>query len=121
MPINVDWTAIGAIPILTLILLCVIYLWSRGVRRGKPLLPIQKSMILYATLFSLGMGYTIVFKDQLAGLARRQSAWVAVVILWGVALAFVALHRHRRKRLYGNEKMSRVGGKCSRKQQPGLP
>jgi hypothetical protein len=96
MPINIDWTAIGAIPVLTLILLCVIYLWSRGVRRGKPLLPVQKNMILYAVLFSLGLGYAIVFKDQIAALVRWQSAWVAVVILWGIALALVALHRHRR-------------------------
>lgn len=104
MPINIDWTAIGAIPVLTLILLCVIYLSSRGVRRGKPLLPIQKSMILYATLFSLGMGYTIVFKDQIAALVGWQDAWVAVVTLWGVALALVALHRHRRKRDDSTEK-----------------
>jgi len=100
---NIDWTAVAAIPVLTLILLGVIYLWSRGVRRGKPLLPLQKSMILYASLFSLGMGYAIVFKDQIAELTRWQSGWVVVVILWGVVLAFVARHRHRcRRKRYDN-------------------
>ena len=94
---NIDWTAVAAIPVLTLILFCVIYLWSRGVRRGKPLLPLQKSMILYACLFSFGMGYAIVFQIQLAALVRWQSAWIVAVILWGTALAFVAWHRHRRK------------------------
>lgn len=95
---NIDWTAVAAIPVLTLILLGVIYLWSRGVRRGKPLLPLQKSMILYASLFSLGMGYAIVFKDQIAALVHWRDAWVVVVILWGIALAFVAWQRHWRRR-----------------------
>ena len=98
MQANIDWTAVAAIPVLVLILLVVIYLWSRGVRRGKPLLPIQKSMILYACLFSLGMGYAIVFKDELAALFGWKSAWIIAAILWGTLLALVAWHRHRREK-----------------------
>lgn len=92
---NIDWTAIAAIPVLVLILFVVIYLWSRGVRRGKPLLPIQKSMIAYACLFSLGMGYIIVFKDQLTALFGWGNAWIATIVLWAVILAAFAWWRHR--------------------------
>jgi hypothetical protein len=95
MPMNIDWTAIAAIPVLVLILFVVIYLWSRGIRRGKPLLPIQKSMITYACLFSLGMGYAIVFKSQLAALFGWRNAWIAVIVLLAVILAAFAWWRHR--------------------------
>ena len=82
-------------PILTLIGTVLGYLWCRTVRRGQPLSPIQRNMLFYFAVFVLGMGYAIMLQDRLAILFHWESAWIAVMMAWGVLLAVIAWARHR--------------------------
>jgi tryptophan-rich sensory protein len=82
-------------PILTLIFSGICYGWARTTRRGKPLTSMQRQMIVYATVFALGMAYLILFQDELGRFLRWGDAWIAGLILWGVMLAAFAWCRHR--------------------------
>jgi hypothetical protein len=52
-------------------------------------------MLLYATVFVLGMGYAIMFQDHLAALFHWASAWIAMIVAWGALLAAIAWTKHR--------------------------
>ena len=95
---NVDVEGIIFIPILTLVLAAICYGYARAVRRGQPITAVQKRMIMYACVFCLGMGYALIFKDQLKATLRLEHAWVALTVLWGLMLATLAWYRHRRNR-----------------------
>ena len=74
------------------------YGYARAIRRGQPLTLVQKRMIRYTCAFCFGMGYTMVFKDQLKNALGWGDAWVAVTVIWGLILATSAWLRHRRHR-----------------------
>ena len=82
-------------PILTLIFSGICYAWARATRRGEPLTPLQGGMILYATIFALGMVYLILFQDGVVRLLRWKYAWIVALVLWGTILAALAWRRHR--------------------------
>lgn len=49
-----------------------------------------REMILYATIFVLGMAYVILFQDTLARFFHWKAAWIAFIILWGLFLGVLA-------------------------------
>jgi hypothetical protein len=98
MQMNVDVVGVFFVPILTLILAVICYAYARAIRRGQPLTTVQKRMIIYACAFCFGMGYAMIFKDQLAAALRWDDAWVPLTVLWGLLLATFAWYRHRRSR-----------------------
>ena len=93
---TIDWIGIGGVPLLTLVLFLITYLRAKSVLRGEPLRRIHWQMIVYACAFCFGMGYAMVFKDQLASITGWPNAWIPATALWAVALAlFVWLHHKR--------------------------
>ncbi|MFY9842208.1 MAG: hypothetical protein WA718_21015 [Terriglobales bacterium] len=52
-------------------------------------------MILYATIFVLGMAYVILYQDNLAGLTHWRQAWIATSVLWAVLVGAVVWLRRR--------------------------
>lgn len=86
---------IVAPPVLTFIFSGICYSWACATRRGKPLTPLQRGMILYATIFALGMVYLILFQDVVGEFLRWKDAWIAALVLWGLVLAVLAWRRHR--------------------------
>lgn len=82
-------------PVLALMFSVICYGWARATRRGKPLTSLQRGMILYATIFALGMVYLILFQDGLGKFLRWKDAWIAALVLWGLILAALAWWRHR--------------------------
>src|ERR1700722_16263696 len=97
MTMNIDVMGVLFIPALTLALAGICYGYARAIRRGEPLTKVQTRMILYACLFCFGMGYAMVFKDQLGAALQWPSAWAAFTVLWGLILATFAWYRHQRK------------------------
>ena len=93
---RIDLQAIVLIPVMTVILAGFCYGYARMVRRGGALTQTQKSMILFACLFSFGMGYAIVFQEQLSRIMHWKQAWVATVVLWGALLGLFAYRKCRR-------------------------
>ena len=98
MQTNFDVEGAIFIPILTFVLAAICYGYARTVRRGQPLTSVQKGMIGYVCVFCFGMGYAMVFKDQLKAALDWDGTWVAVIALWGLMLAAFAWYRHRRDR-----------------------
>lgn len=93
---NIDTFDLLAPPIVTGIVLVFGYLWSRTVRRGQQLSTFQREMMIYAGIFTLGMGYIIMLHEPLGGALHWPSAWIPILIGWGVILAVFAWYRHRR-------------------------
>jgi hypothetical protein len=89
----IDWLAP---PVLALIVTVMGYLWGRTVRRGQGLSSIQWKMLTYSGVLMLGLGYAIILQDQLAALFHWRSAWIAVIIAWGILLATFGWFRHRK-------------------------
>jgi predicted Na+-dependent transporter len=104
MQMSIDVEGVIFIPVLTLVLAAICYSYARAVRRGQPLTGVQKRMIAYACVFCFGMGYSMVFKDQLKAALRWKDAWVGFTILWGLMLATFAWYRHRRNRRSGQDR-----------------
>jgi hypothetical protein len=84
-------------PIFSLIFLAFGYSYMRLVRRGRALSQFQKGMVAYATLFTLGMGYAIAWKEQLAILLGWGEVWILAMIGWGALLGLMAWTRHHYK------------------------
>ena len=99
MKAPIDPFAIFAPPIITLVVLVLGYVQSWIIRRGQPLTSIQRKLLFYGTVFTLGMCYAIAFQDELAALFHWQSSWIAVMVAWGALLAAIAWMRHRRDAL----------------------
>src|SRR5271170_7082766 len=76
MQMNIDVEGVIFIPVLTLVLAAICYGYARAIRRGQPLTGVQKRMIVYACVFCFGMGYAMVFKNQLKAALRWEDAWV---------------------------------------------
>jgi hypothetical protein len=93
----IDFTDILAPPVLTLIALIFCYLWAKGVRRGQPLTVFQKRLILYATIFMLGMSYTIIFHDQIGAALHLTQAWTGIVVAWAVLLVLIARRNYHKE------------------------
>ena len=70
MKTEIDPFAIFAPPIITLAVLVLGYVQSRIIRRGRPLSSIQRKLMFYGPVFTLGMTYAIAFNDQLTALFR---------------------------------------------------
>lgn len=91
----IDLTDVVAPPFLTLIGLAFCYLWAKGVVRGRPLTVFQKRLILYATIFMLGMSYTIIFHGQIGAALHWAHAWIGIVAAWAVLLAPIARRNYK--------------------------
>jgi|1185.fasta_scaffold546137_1 hypothetical protein len=96
MQMNIDGFDLIAPPCLTAIVLTIGYLWSRTVRREQPLSSPQKKMMAYAGIFTLGMTYIIMLHEPLGDALHWPSAWIPLLVGWGVILALFAWYRHRR-------------------------
>src|SRR5579863_4929502 len=70
-------------PVVTLAVLVLGYVQSRIIRRGKPLSSIQRKLLFYGPVFTLGMTYAMAFHGQLAALFHWENAWIAVMVAWG--------------------------------------
>ena len=73
---KIDVAGIVFVPIGTLTVFLVGYMWCRAVRGGRPLTRVQKTMIMYTCLFCFGMGYAIILQRELAFLLHWKEAWV---------------------------------------------
>ena len=93
---KIDVAGIVFVPIGTLMVFLVGYTWCRGVRGGRPLTRVQKTMIMYTCLFCIGMGYAIIFQRELAFLLHWKDAWVAITVAWGLVLAAATVWKRRR-------------------------
>jgi hypothetical protein len=82
-------------PVITLVVLVLGYVQSRIIRRGKPLSSLQRKLMFYGPVFTLGMCYAIMLQDHLAALFHWQSACIAVIVAWGALLAAIAWTRYR--------------------------
>ena len=98
---KIDLAGIVFVPIGTLMLLLVGYMWCRAVRGGRPLTRVQKTMLMYTCLFCFGMCYAIIFHRELAFLLHWKGAWVAITVVWGVVLAAAIVWKRRRNRCEG--------------------
>jgi|KBSMisStaDraftv2_1062788.scaffolds.fasta_scaffold57635_2 TRAP-type mannitol/chloroaromatic compound transport system permease small subunit len=74
MKTDIDPFAIFAPPILALVVLVLGYVQSRMIRRGRPLSSIQRKLMFYGPVFTLGMCYAIMLQDHLAVLFHWKSA-----------------------------------------------
>jgi len=83
-------------PIFSLVFLAIGYTWMKMVRRGNVLTAFQRTMVKYATLFTIGMGYAIAWKEPLAETFRWPSIWIVFLILWGGLLAAGWWRQHQR-------------------------
>lgn len=77
-------------PIFTLIFVAFAGLYARAMRRGRALSSLQRKMVVYATMFSLGMVYMIAWKNELAAIIGWQDAWIGTLMVWGFLLAAMA-------------------------------
>src|SRR5215467_4657073 len=77
-------------PILTLIFGFICYWRFRALRRGRPLTPFLRVLMICLCLFALGMAYAILFQDGLATLLHWKGAWLAAILGWAVVLALFA-------------------------------
>jgi hypothetical protein len=84
-------------PIFSMIYLLIGYSYMRMVRRGLALSQFQRGLLLYAGLFTLGLGYAIAWRQQLAELLRWEQAWIGLVIIWGVLLGLKAWSKRRHR------------------------
>src|SRR5579875_1115084 len=82
-----------ASPCLTLVFICMCWVYMRSIRGGRPLTATMKGMLIYGALFLFGMLY--VFS---AGTALRwRPVWIAMGSgAWGLVLAYIGWYRHRR-------------------------
>ncbi len=93
--INIDAVDILAPPTITLIATVCGYMWSRTVRRGRPMTSFQRKMMWYGPMFILSTTYAAILHDQLAIATHWTFAWIAVIAIWGTLLALVAWVRDR--------------------------
>jgi hypothetical protein len=93
---NLDPFALFGPPILALVVLVLGYVRCREIRGGRPLSSFQRKLLFYAPISCLGMGYSIMFQDELAVFFHWRDAWIAAMILWGAVTAAVAWLRHRK-------------------------
>jgi len=70
--------------------------WCRTVRLGKPMTTRQKAMLLYSSVFMLGLSYSMMFSSWFKW--PHPAMWT-IIAAWGVLLIIVAILRHQRKRL----------------------
>jgi hypothetical protein len=69
------------------------YAYGRGVNRGRPLPSTHRKMLLFGTLFVLGMGYLMAIVSTL----QWPGTWaIFLSIVWGIILACIAYARSRR-------------------------
>lgn len=81
--------------VITLAVLVLGYVQFRIIRRGQALSSIQRKLLFYGTVFTLGMCYAIMLQDQIGSLLHWRNAWIAVMVAWGMLLAAIAWIRHR--------------------------
>lgn len=67
--------------------------WGRTVRLGRPLTVVQKGMLLYASVFMLGLANTMMIFSWFDW--SHPKMW-AIISSWGVLLASVAWFQHHR-------------------------
>jgi len=84
-------------PIVAVVFLGLGWGWAKAVRRGRPLTLFMKVMLMYGSLFMLGMGYAMAFGDPLATVLNMspKRAWIPVSIVWAFALGIVAWRKHK--------------------------
>jgi hypothetical protein len=74
--------------------------WGRTVRAGKPFTPGMKKLLVFGSLFLLGLLYLLAWNSQLAlavGFPGRL-VWIPLSVVWGIVLAFFAWRKYRRER-----------------------
>jgi len=74
-------------PTLTLIFGLICYWRLRALRRGRPLTPFLRVLMICLCLFAVGAVYAILFQDGLATLLHWKGAWLAAILGWAVVLA----------------------------------
>jgi predicted tellurium resistance membrane protein TerC len=85
---------------LALIFLLLSWLYGRLVSSGQPLNTFKKTVLVYAFIFVLGMGYLMAL---VADLHWPKDLLFPVVILWGGVVGFVAWVRRRREKRASKE------------------
>jgi len=58
----------------------------------------MKNVLLHGFFFVLGIGYLILWQDQLGSLLHWRPVWILLIVVWGVLLACLAWWRHQRTR-----------------------
>jgi hypothetical protein len=82
-------------PIGALLMLLCAWGQARLLRRGKPFTPFMGTMIVYAPLFILGMGYSMVLSMEVFASKR---IWIPITIGWTVFLFVLGRSRYRKLR-----------------------
>jgi hypothetical protein len=94
-PRRLDWLDWTAPALGTLLFAGMGWAWGRTVNGGRKLRPFQRALLFYAVLFIFGMAYIICTTPLFAW---SDAVMFVLIAAWGVALASVALFRHRRTR-----------------------
>lgn len=95
---NLDPINILAPPIVAVGFLLLVWTSDRTITRGRPLTPHMKKVLLYSFFFVLGIGYLILWQDELGLFFHWRSAWIFLILTWGAMLASIAWWRHRQIR-----------------------
>ena len=89
-----DWIDILGPPIIALLVSLLGWGASRSINVGRPLTPIQRSMLLLAFWLMLGIGYSM----MIVGAPHWPHwTWIPPTILWALFLGFLAWRRCRRQ------------------------
>src|SRR5438309_2453922 len=90
---RIDLVDIFGIPIIALVFLFLSWSAGRSIRRGQPLTPAMRKLLLYGFIFVLGAGYSVAIAEMME---RERIPWWAYGIAWALLLSVVAWWRSRK-------------------------